>query len=152
MKNKKIIVSITLAVVLIGVCIFAGVSIFKNDSFKDYIDTEQSYECEKIYDKNDISFNVYSFEDSILEEIENNVKFIKITNNNITAVKTLFDNYEKDIESITELKSEYDFIFDPSITIKPDDRYLYEKHNDGSYTIVYYDTYFETVFVFNYKD
>jgi len=151
MKNKKTLIVIAVLAVVVAASIILGINLTKKDNLKKHIDTKVSYNHETIYNQDGVSFDIYTFDNDVVKDVDKNKKFLNVTNNNIDNVMKIFEDYKDDIYHMDDMLTQFNYRFDPEVTVSAGDKYLFQKDDDGNYLIVYYDVLFEAAFIFEYN-
>ena len=99
-KKSKIIIIISVVVVIIAITSFLLINNSKNKNYFSDLSLNNDYNYSNIYNKNDISYSVYTLNnDEAVKEIINDKSLIKITDDNIDKISNIVAQLKAYIDS-----------------------------------------------------
>ena len=152
-KKSKIIIIISVVVVIIAITSFLLINNSKNKNYFSDLSLNNDYKYSNIYNKNDISYSVYTLNnDEAVKEIINDKSLIKITDDNFDKISNIVAQLKTYIESDQTLYNKISESFSFEETVKSDDYYKLNGSIDGNkFVFTYYNSYSEALFILEKK-
>lgn len=150
-NNKKMIIIISAAVIIIAAVVIIIFVSRSSSPLKNIIDTDVSFNSSDTVSGNNYKFNSYTFDNDISFDLAVSNKFSVVNKDNIAKVKSDLKSYILPIKKDSDNYSSLITIFDPDITVKVNDYYLFETDDTGKInSIKYYSIDNESLFVLDF--